>query len=114
MTLPTTNDTRRFRRIAVRILIDYVSDKNMCCDYATTMGAGGLFVETDDPPEIGHTLKMRFHLPNGEELHEIEGRVVWQSKLTSKDGQIHAPGFGVKFSEGPATAKLARELEDCY
>ena len=65
MTLPTTNDSRRFRRVAVRILIDYVSDKDMCCHYATTLGAGGLFVETDDPPEIGRSLKMRFHLPEG-------------------------------------------------
>ena len=114
MTLPTTNDTRRFRRIAVRILVDYVSDKGLCCDYAITLGAGGLFVETDDPPEIGRSLKMRFHLPNGEELHEIEGLVVWQSKLTSKNAQIHAPGFGFRFSDGPATAKLARELENYY
>lgn len=114
MTRRTMHDTRRFRRMTLRILVDYISESGMHCSYATTLGAGGLFIESDAPPACGSMLKMRFRLPKGEELHEIEGRVVWQNRPTATTTRSQAPGFGVKFCEGPATAQLAREIEDYY
>jgi type IV pilus assembly protein PilZ len=110
----TPENTRRHRRITVRILVDCISEKGMSSSYATTLGAGGLFIESEEPLECGTALKLRFRLPDGDELHELEGRVVWQSKPTVATAQFQAPGFGVKFSEGPATALLSRELEDCH
>lgn len=108
----TTADTRRYRRISVRILVDYIHEEGTSSGYATTLGAGGLFIESEEPLPCGTTLKMRFGLPQSDQLHELEGRVVWQSKTTTPSAQIQAPGFGVKFSEGAATAALSRELED--
>ncbi len=42
-------NNRRHRRQTVRILVDYRSDRGVCCDYATTLGAGGLFIECEEP-----------------------------------------------------------------
>jgi len=108
----TLDNTRRHRRIALRILVDCISENGMASLYATTLGAGGVFIESDEPLTSGTALKLRFRLPRGDELHEIEGRVVWQSNPTTPSAQVQAPGFGVKFSVGPATAVLSRELED--
>ncbi|MCG8590890.1 MAG: PilZ domain-containing protein [Proteobacteria bacterium] len=101
-------DTRRFRRRTVRIMVDYFSDAGVCCDYATTLGAGGLFIQTESPLPAGSLLKMRFRLPGGEEVHEIAGRVVW-----SNDSPGHrAPGMGIQFTDAVGTARLARDLEN--
>jgi uncharacterized protein (TIGR02266 family) len=94
----------------VRILVDYQTEDGVCCNYATTLGAGGLFIETDEPlpPQTG--IKLRFRLPHSEELHEVEGCVSWRRDASGGD-PAHAPGMGVQFRDGPAQAKLARELD---
>ena len=83
MRRPNEKNYRRFRRLTLRILVDYAAEGTMRCDYATTLGAGGLFIETDEPIDAGTRLKMRFRLPGGQDLHELEGRVVWKRGGTS-------------------------------
>jgi Tfp pilus assembly protein PilZ len=105
-------DTRRYRRQTLRVLVDYLTEAGICCDYATTLGAGGMFLETDEPLTVGMTIKARFRLPRGEELHEVEGKVVWRRESTKSGEPTSAGGVGVKFTGQIAIAKLARELED--
>ena len=103
-----TANTRRFRRQTVRILVDYELEDGVRSDYATTLGAGGVFIECDDAPPPGTLLKLRFRLPHGEQLHELEGRVTWR-----RDAHVErslAPGMGVQFTDTTSRAKLAREL----
>ena len=58
----------------------------------------------------GALLKLRFRLPGGEELHELEARVKW-SRSAAKGAPAHAPGMGIQFTDCAATATLARELD---
>lgn len=104
-------NNRRFRRRTVRVLIDYATEEGMRCDYATTLGAGGVFIETDEPLAAGSRLKLRLRLPGSEELHQIEGRVVWRRGGEGNDARF-APGNGIQFTDAAASARLARELED--
>jgi uncharacterized protein (TIGR02266 family) len=106
------NNTRRHRRQTLRVMVDYVTETGVCCDYATTLGAGGMFLETDEPLMPGMRIKARFKLPQGEELHEIEGRVVWRREPAKPGETVGAGGAGIKFTDASAAAKLARELED--
>ena len=96
----------------MRILVDFVTPAGVCCDYATTLGAGGMFLETNEPIARGDVLKTRFRLPSGEELHEIEGRVVWRRDPAGPGQRVTGGGAGIKFTDQVAIAKLARELED--
>ena len=100
---------RRYRRLTVRLLVDFVSAGGVRCEYATTLGAGGLFVESEEPLAAGTRLKVRFRLPGRETLHEIEGRVAW-SQPAGADAR-RAPGMGVEFTDAVAIAQLARELD---
>ena len=100
---------RRYRRRTVRVLVEYVSDAGLCVDPATTLGAGGLFIETDSPLFEHSVLKMRFQLPSGETTHEIEGRVVWRRH--PRDPGSYSPGMGIEFTDRAAASGLARELE---
>jgi uncharacterized protein (TIGR02266 family) len=100
---------RRYRRLTLRVLVEYQSDSGLQVDPATTLGAGGIFIETDRPLTERATLKLRFRLPGGPVPHEIEGRVVWRRR--PEDPGQHAPGMGIEFTDRSAAGRLARELE---
>ena len=103
---------RRFRRRLVRMLVDFHAAGEARCEYATTLGAGGLFIETEAPLGVGTPLRLRFRLPGGEALHAIEARVTWQHRPEAARVDERRPaGMGVAFTDAAAAAKLARELE---
>ncbi len=104
-------DLRRHRRLTLRILVDYFTDSGVRCDYATTLGAGGMFLECEPPLETGTRVKARFKLPGGDDYHEVEGYVVWRSGAPVPGRPSQPPGVGLKFTDQSAIARLARELE---
>lgn len=107
----TREDARRYRRQTLRIMVDYEWRGSLCCDYATTLGAGGMFLETEEPLAPGDLLKARFRLPSGEELHEIEGKVVW-CRESADPGRAPTGGAGIKFTDQEAISRVARDLQD--
>ena len=100
---------RRFRRRTVRVMVEYVSYAGLCRDTATTLGAGGMFIETDQPLRTGSMLKLAFQLSPGGTRHEIEGQVVWSRLPTATPAG--SAGMGIEFNDRAATADFARELE---
>ncbi len=109
----TTKNTRKHRRMTVRMLVDYQAKGGIHCDYATTLGAGGMFLQTELSMSRGDIVKVRFRIPGGEELHELEARVTWSHDArTEPDGSVRMPGVGLQFTDPTLTAPLARELED--
>jgi uncharacterized protein (TIGR02266 family) len=113
MSQRTPKNTRKHRRATVRILVDYQADGQVHCDYATTLGAGGMFLQTELVIKRGDSVKVRFRIPGGEILHELEARVTWyHAAKPEPDGRIRSPGVGLQFTDPSMTASLARELED--
>ncbi len=113
MTQRTPDNTRKNRRTTVRILVDYQALGGIHCDYATTLGAGGMFLQTDLDMSRGDTVKVRFRIPGGELLHELDACVTWHHAAKQEaDGSKRSPGVGLQFIDPSATAALARELED--
>lgn len=103
---------RRFRRRLLRVLVDYHAGGTPCCEYATTLGAGGLFIETESPLAPGTLLTVRFRVPGGDTLHRIEGRVTWQHRADqARAGDLRPSGMGVEFTDARAAAALAHDLE---
>jgi uncharacterized protein (TIGR02266 family) len=96
----------------VRVLVDYVSREGVRCEYATTLGEGGVFVETEQPLPVGAPLRLRFRLPGGERLHEVEGRVAWIHVLQPSGDGSRPPGMGIEFTDSVGAAGVARELTD--
>jgi uncharacterized protein (TIGR02266 family) len=75
---------------------------------ATTLGAGGLFVASDDPPPTGSILRIRFRVPGGSREHAVSARVVWTHR-PGDDAQ--SPGMGLSFTSPADVAAVAAELE---
>ena len=107
----TPRNTRRHRRATVRILVDYQVRGAIHCDYATTLGAGGMFLQTELPLGRGELVKVRFRVPDGELLHELEAKVTWRHEARP-DGPVRTPGVGLQFVDPTRTSDLARELDD--
>ena len=101
---------RLYRRRTVRIAVEYLSDTGLRCERATTLGAGGLFIETDSPESAGSNIKLRFQLSETGAQHEIEGRVVWSRGVGYSDAG--ATGMGIEFLNRTAANALAVELEN--
>ena len=97
---------RRYRRRTVRITVEYLANTGLHSARATTLGAGGLFIETDSPAAAGSLLELRFQLSATSAHHEIEGRVIW-----SKSVGNGAAGMGVESLDRAAANALAVELE---
>jgi uncharacterized protein (TIGR02266 family) len=113
MTRPTPKNTRKHRRMTVRMLVDYQAMGGIHCDYATTLGAGGMFLQTELPLRRGDLVKVRFRVPGSELLHDLQARVTWHHEARSEPGgEVRTPGVGLQFVDQNATAELARELED--
>ncbi len=108
----TNENTRRFRRQTLRVLVDYSTENGVCCDYATTLGAGGMFLETHEELTRGASIKTRFKLTGSDILHEIEGRVVWFRPAAQSGEPVRAGGAGIRFTDAEAVSRLGRELED--
>jgi Tfp pilus assembly protein PilZ len=109
----TLKNTRKHRRVTVRILVDYQARGAIRCDYATTLGAGGMFLETELVMNRGECVKVHFRIPGGEELHELEARVTWHHAAKQEPGgNLRTPGVGLQFSDPTRSSQLARELED--
>ncbi len=108
----TLKNTRKHRRVTVRILVDYQARGAIHCDYATTLGAGGMFLKTELVMNRGECVKVRFRIPGGEELHELEARVTWYHAAKQEPGgNLRTPGVGLQFSDLTRTSQLARELQ---
>jgi uncharacterized protein (TIGR02266 family) len=101
----------RFPRRAIRVLVDFHGGAGIRCEYATTLGAGGLFIETEELLPVGSPLKLRLRLPGGEAIHEIEARVAWHQKAVAGKPGIRAPGMGIEFVDVRAAAALRRDLD---
>jgi uncharacterized protein (TIGR02266 family) len=102
---------RRYRRLTLRIDVEYEADGETRRDVATTLGAGGLFIATEEPLEEGSELLTRFHVPGGSTLHEISGRVVWSHRKGGEGRPDQTSGMGICFSDPASSALLAADLE---
>jgi type IV pilus assembly protein PilZ len=109
--LPSRSRKRRFRRRTVRLLVDFHGGTGVRCEYATTLCAGGLFIETEEPIDIGTRIKVRFRLPKGGRVHEIEGRVAWHRRAEPGTPADRAPGMAIEFIDAAAATALERDLE---
>lgn len=95
--------------MTLRIEVEYEAEHETRRAVATTLGAGGLFVATDEPLDEGTSVITRFRLAEGSTLHEIAGRVVWCQR--KEDQPERTCGMGIAFADPANGAVLAAELE---
>lgn len=89
-------DRRRFLRAPLSLTIKYHNPESIVIEegFTSTIGGGGLFIETFHPLPENDVVTMELYLPGDVDKTVIEGIVVWARKEFSGD---IAPGMGIKF-----------------
>lgn len=90
--------------------VEYASERGSARAVATTLGAGGMFIATEEALPPRTKLEVRFALPDDPgRVHEIQANVVWAN--APQDTRGGALGMGIAFEDQRACASLAAALE---
>lgn len=81
-------------RTLIKIKIDYEAEGAYLYDYSHDLSEGGIFLQTDNPLEVGETINLKFILPEVLEEIETTGEVTF-SNPSGVEGLT--AGMGVKF-----------------
>ena len=91
-----SDEQRRQPRTPVRVLVEYDSVEEFLIDYTSNISIGGLFIQTQDPLEVGTLFRIRFRIPGDPEPVETDAEVCWI--LRPEDAGALQPGMGVRFA----------------
>ena len=86
-------ERRRFNRLDLVVRVDYKTVDELFSEFARNINEGGLFVETEQPPELGSPIALEFRVPGSDEPIQAMGRVVRISDGTRDE----PPGMGIEF-----------------
>jgi type IV pilus assembly protein PilZ len=105
------SEKRRTPRAPVSIRIDYSTVDQVLWDFASNINTGGVFVESNNPLEVGTLVHVKFYLPDLDSPIETTGEVVWVGIREAEDedmeGSPGKPGMGIVFKELDSQSKTA-------
>jgi uncharacterized protein (TIGR02266 family) len=83
--------------VDIEIAVDFGSDHNFYTGLTHNIGAGGLFIATNELRKVGTRLTVRFTLPGQNEAIKVTTEVRWLSQPSRHLRDSGAQGMGVKF-----------------
>jgi type IV pilus assembly protein PilZ len=95
MKLVAGRERRRSDRVELLVRVDYKTVDELFSEFARNINEGGLFVETETPPEAGSVVALQFQIPGSQEPIQVLGRVV---RVTGGDAG-EGPGMGIEFED---------------
>jgi len=98
-----SSDKRREARIDIKQDVWMEGQDSRLSGEATNVSTGGMFVVTEDAPEVGTEIELKFDDPEEGEV-AVKMEVVWQSGQGSSDG----PGVGLKAMSSAGRAAFDR------
>ena len=92
-------DRRATPRYAARFAVRFGTVDEFRREYATNISAGGLFIRTEQPPEMDAVVDVSLELPGGQ---PVEGKAVVVHRVTPEEAAQRKvdPGVGVQFVQG--------------
>jgi uncharacterized protein (TIGR02266 family) len=92
-------DRRATPRYAARFAVRFGTVDEFRHEYATNISAGGLFIRTEQPPDMDSVVDVTLELPGGQ---PVEGKAVVVHRVTPQEAAQRKvdPGIGVQFVQG--------------
>lgn len=87
------SERRRSERIDLVVRVDYKTVDELFSDFARNINEGGMFIETDSPPDAGSPVALEFRIPGSEDPIQVMGRVVRASPGSGSE----PAGMGIEF-----------------
>jgi len=95
-----TVDRRGGKRIPVKFKVDFIHDEDYLISFSRDLSVDGMFIHTENPPDVGQRVELQFSMYNVEKL-EVSAKVVWVNRSSSPKDL----GMGVKFIKPKAALK---------
>ncbi len=89
------SERRHSERQPLKVPVDYSAVDAFFDEFSTNINEGGIFIETDSPPEIDTLVQLQFRVPDLDKPIQVTGRVAWING-DKDDGAI---GMGIEFQE---------------
>jgi type IV pilus assembly protein PilZ len=83
------------------VRVDYKTVDELFSEFARNINEGGMFVETEAPPEPGSAVALQFRIPGSAEPIAVMGRVV----RTTAGDRDEPPGMGIEFENLDAQSR---------
>lgn len=89
---------RKHERTDLSLLVQYRFNtfEDFIPDYAVNLSPGGMFLNTEDPREVGSVIYLQFSLKDGSKLIEGMGRVV---RVIPPGTGNQTPGMAIEFTD---------------
>ena len=94
---PHDEGRRSFPRYNVNFAVRFATVQDFVLEYAANISAGGVFVQTENPPDLHAVVTVTMELPDGGKPVEAKGLVV--HRVSAQDAKVRntPPGAGVQF-----------------
>lgn len=89
------SERRQSERQPLKVPVDYSAVDAFFGEFSANINEGGIFIETDAPPEIDTQVQLQFRVPGLDRPIQVSGRVAWVND--DKDGG--AVGMGIEFQQ---------------
>lgn len=108
-----SSDQRSQPRYDAVVPIRFRDAEDFLVQYTENISSGGVFIRTNNPPEVGTQLRMSLELPGTRTALPVTGEITFV--VTPEQGQIsgRTPGCGVRFKEvDPGTTQVLEQYVD--
>jgi uncharacterized protein (TIGR02266 family) len=96
------HDSRVFPRRPTRLRVQFKGARQLL-QHADSISAGGLFVPTERPYQVGEILRLALELPDGEPPVQVDAEVTWRVSPEEAASIPQRPGIGLQFVAGDDT-----------
>lgn len=93
----SVDEDRGHVRVPVQLLVDYRCEGHYLFDFCRDLGAGGVFIETKTPLELGSKLDLTFTIPDSKQTLNTNGTVIWVQPMVEGRADL-TPGMGIQFT----------------
>lgn len=87
------------QHVEILLKVKYNEPKELLSDYLTSLGEGGIFINTRFPFEVGERLSFSISFPGLLQPHDFDGVVRWRRPVGPRTTEEQA-GLGVEFVLG--------------
>jgi len=94
---PAEDPRRAFPRYEARFAVRFATVQDFVLEYAANISAGGVFVCSEDPPEMDSVVKVEMELPGGGPPVQASGVVVHRVTKEQARQRGTTAGVGVQF-----------------
>ncbi|MES1209102.1 MAG: TIGR02266 family protein [Pseudomonadota bacterium] len=97
----------RSGRADIELPVEVATEQGSFTAACKNIGAGGVFVATDQPPQVGTRLAIKLQLPRQDGPISVAAEVRWTRSGEPTAADRRSPGMGLRFVGLPVGALIA-------